>query len=136
MNDHAFHHVLARFPWRRRRPRSRTGHPPLAYCNRDGKTVWGGLDDLAQFEDPGPALAYAVLHGNGSGQALLASLVRHHASGVQWPKRIPRATERGLPVLRELVSKAGFDPSTKIGQHTIGSLLEATYALGVACEAS
>ncbi len=96
--------------------------------------MWGAFEDLATFDDPGPALAYAVIHGDGTAQSLVASVVRHHSSGVEYPTRPASAITRGLPVLHELLTRAGLDPDKRVGPHTVRSLLEATYALGIACE--
>ncbi len=96
--------------------------------------LWGAFEDIASFDDPGPALAYAVLNGDGAAQQLLASVVRHHSSGIEFPTRVPKIIARGLPVLHQLIEKSGLDADTKVGKHSVKSLLEATYALGVACE--
>ncbi|MCB9749982.1 MAG: hypothetical protein H6713_08265 [Myxococcales bacterium] len=131
--DHPLHPVLGRFPWRRRKPRAGRGRArALEYVNRGGRVVYSSIKELVDFEDPGPALAFAVLHGDINGQTIVAELVEHHAAGVgvELPDAQSERTRAGLRVLKQLMMKAGLDPKTSIGGQPLEELLAVTWALG------
>jgi hypothetical protein len=135
LTDHKLQRILTRFPWRRRKPRgSRRGKRPIGLTTREGQQLWADAHDLAAFEDPGPALVCAAMHGDHTGHELLRSLVRHHAQarGIVLSVLIPAATTQGLEILGDLIETAGLDPDEPIGPHPIGDLLTATWAIAAA----
>jgi hypothetical protein len=135
LTDHKLQRILTRFPWRRRKPRGgRRGQRPIGLTTREGQQLWASTRDLAAFEDPGPALVCAAMHGDQTGHELLRSLVVHHAQakGIVLPADIPDVTTRGLEILGELIESAGLDPAEPIGPHPLGDLLTATWAIAVA----
>jgi hypothetical protein len=138
LTDHKLQRILTRFPWRRRKPRGAArGKRPIGLTTREGQQLWADSQDLAAFEDPGPALVCAAMHGDQTGHDLLRSLVQHHAQamGIILPVNIPAVTTRGLEILGDLIESAGLDPAEPIGPHPIGDLLIATWAIAAATEA-
>jgi hypothetical protein len=135
LTDHKLQRILTRFPWRRRKPRGgRRGRAPIGLTTREGQQLWADANDLAVFEDPGPALVCAAMHGDQTGHELLRSLVQHHAQakGIVLPVKIPAVTTQGLEILGDLIETAGLDPAEPIGPHPIGDLLTATWAIAAA----
>lgn len=135
LTDHKLQRILTRFPWRRRKPRgARRGKRPVGLTTQEGQQLWADAHDLAAFEDPGPALVCAAMHGDQTGHELLRFLVRHHAraKGIALPADIPGATTRGLEILGDLIATAGLDPAEPIGPHPLGDLLTATWAIAAA----
>lgn len=137
LTDHRLQRILTRFPWRRRKPRaSRAGTAPISMTNAQGQKLWADPGDLATFEDPGPALVCVAMQSDAIGQALVRTLVRHHAKsqGIELPTAMPEATTKGLEVLGTLIDTAGLDPEEQVGSHPIGELLEVTWAIAAATE--
>ncbi len=135
VTDYKLHRVLARFPWRRRKPRSaQKGQPPIGLMFREGQKLWADPRDLAEFEDPGPALVCVAMHADASAHVLLRALVEHHAErrGIDLPAEVPGITTAGLGVLASLIADAGLDPDYALGQHALGDLLTATWAIAAA----
>lgn len=134
VTDYKLHRVLARFPWRRRKPRSSKGHPPIGVMFREGQKLWADPGELAAFEDPGPALVCVAMHADSTGHSLLRSLVEHHAEqqGMPLPDKVPEITRAGLSVLEGLIADAGLDPEHSVGAHPLGELLTATWAIAAA----
>ena len=135
VTDYKLHRVLARFPWRRRKPRSaQKGRPPIGLMFREGQKLWADPRDLAQFEDPGPALVCVAMHADSTAHELLRALVEHHAEqrGIDLPREVPGITTAGLVVLASLIEDAGLDPDHTLGQHALGDLLTATWAIAAA----
>lgn len=127
--------ILARFPWRRRKPRVGVlGVPPIALRTREGDQLWADPSELAEFSDPGPALLCVALHGDATSRALVRSLVEHHAraKGVDLPGAIPDATKAGVGVIDSLIAQAGLDPSSEVGAHALVELVTATWAIAAA----
>ena len=127
--------VLARFPWRRRKPRNGTlGVPPVALRTREGDQLWADPVELAAFADPGPALLCIALNGDATSRALVRSLVEHHARarGVDLPALVPASTRAGVTVIDALISESGLDPAAEIGPHPLRELVTATWALAAA----
>ncbi|MCH9679865.1 MAG: hypothetical protein K0V04_00400 [Deltaproteobacteria bacterium] len=138
VTDYKLHRVLARFPWRRRKPRSgQQGHPPIGLMFREGQKLWADPRDLAKFGDPGPALVCVAMHSDTTGQTLLRSLVEHHAEqqGIDLPPDVPDITKTGLTVLEGLIEDAGLDPEHTVGPHALGDLITATWAIAAAARA-
>jgi len=135
VTDYKLHRVLARFPWRRRKPRSSNkSRPAIGLTFREGQKLWADPRDLARFEDPGPALVCVAMHADTTGQTLLLSLVEHHAEqqGTELPEEVPEITRAGLTLLEGLIEDAGLDPEHTVGTHAIGELLTATWAIAAA----
>ncbi len=135
VTDHKLRRVLARFPWRRRKPRSGPqGHPPIGVVLREGQKLWADPTALAKFEDPGPALVLTAMRADASGHTLLRSLIEHHAErkGIELPSEVPDITTTGLSVLESLIEEAGLDPEHSVGPHPLGELLLATWAIAAA----
>ena len=135
VTDYKLHRVLARFPWRRRKPRaSNKSHPPIGLTFREGQKLWADPTDLASFEDPGPALVCVAMHSDTTGQSLLRSLVEHHAelAGTDLPGEVPGITKAGLSLIEGLIQDAGLDPEHAVGAHSISDLLIATWAIAAA----
>lgn len=135
ITDYKLHRVLARFPWRRRKPRSgQKGRPPIGLVFREGQKLWADPRALARFEDPGPALVCVAIHADATGHSLLRALIEHHAEqkGVDLPPEVPAITTAGLGVLESLIKDAGLDPEHTVGSHPLGDLLLATWALAAA----
>ncbi|MCA9704390.1 MAG: hypothetical protein KDK70_00915 [Myxococcales bacterium] len=135
VTDYKLHRVLARFPWRRRKPRSSAkGRPPIGVVFREGQTLWADPRALAQFEDPGPALVCAAMHADATGHSLLRALIEHHAEqkGVDLPPHVPAITTAGVGVLESLIEDAGLDPEHTVGPHALRDLLLATWAIAAA----
>lgn len=134
VTDYKLHRVLARFPWRRRKPRGNKGHAPIGVMFREGQKLWADPADLASFEDPGPALVCVAMHSDSTGLTLLRSLVEHHAeeSGHDLPPEVPAITRAGLEIIEGLLADAGLDPEHTVGPHPIGELLAATWAIAAA----
>jgi hypothetical protein len=132
LSDHKVQRVLKRFPWRRRKSRAITGH--IAVTTQDGRQLWADADELAQFEDPGPALLCAAMQATPDSQDLVLRLVEHHASqrGIDLPQACPAVTTAGLRVLDALLQDAGLDPSETLGVHPIGDLIAVTWAIAAA----
>ncbi len=131
--DHSLHSILGRFPWRRRKPRAARGRArPLKYVTRGGRVVYGDTASLVDFEDPGPALAYAILNGDAVGQTIIAELVERYAPevGVDLPGAQSERTRAGMLVLKQLIFKAGLDPKLTVGEQPLEELLAVTWALG------
>jgi hypothetical protein len=138
VTDYKLHRVLARFPWRRRRPRSgRKGAPPIGVVFREGQQLWADPHALASFEDPGPALVCVAMHADSTGQTLVRALIEHHAKlrGVELPEKVPEITTAGLGVLDSLIKDSGLDPEHAVGPHPLGELLLATWAIAAAANA-
>ncbi|MCA9653501.1 MAG: hypothetical protein H6712_29040 [Myxococcales bacterium] len=137
VTDYKLHRVLARFPWRRRKPRSSKGHAPIGVMFREGQKLWADPADLAAFEDPGPALVCVAMHSDATGLSLLRSLVEHHAeeSGQDLPGQVPEITRAGLTIIEGLLADAGLDPEHTVGPHPIGELLAASWAIAAASPA-
>ncbi len=132
VSDHKLHRVLARFPWRRRKPRSRQkGRPPVGVISREGQQLWADPRDLARFDDPGPALVCVAMHADHTGHNLLRSLVHHHAEaqGIDLPGAVPEITTAGLQILEGLIEASGLDPEQAVGAHALGELIRATWAI-------
>jgi hypothetical protein len=137
LTDYNLQKILTRFPWRRRKPRgSRGGLAPIAMTTKEGQRLWADPEELAAFEDPGPALVCVALHGDPVGHALVHCLVLHHAEqrGVSMPDDVPEVTTVGLEILGDLIEAAGLDPDEPLGPHPIGELLTATWAIAAATE--
>jgi len=135
VTDYKLHRVLARFPWRRRKPRSGPkGQAPIGIVFREGQKMWADPRALAQFEDPGPALVLAAMRADATGHSLLRTLIEHHAEqrGVPLPDQVPELTTAGLSVLESLIEEAGLDPEHTVGPHALGELLLATWAIAAA----
>lgn len=135
VTDYKLHRVLARFPWRRRKPRSaQKGRPPIGLMFREGQKLWADPRDLAEFEDPGPALVCVAMHADATAHELLRALVEHHAGqrGIDLPAEVPGITTAGLAVLASLIEAAGLDPEHALGPHALGDLLTATWAIAAA----
>lgn len=135
VTDYKLHRVLARFPWRRRKPRaSQKGRPPIGLTFREGQKLWADPRDLAEFEDPGPALVCVAMHADATGHELLRELVEHHAEqrGIDLPSEVPDITTAGLAVLTSLIEAAGLDPEHALGPYALGDLLAATWAIAAA----
>lgn len=135
IDEHKLQRVLERFPWRRRKPRiGALGIPPIALRTRDGEQVWADPQELAAFADPGPALLCIALHGDSTGRALVRSLVEHHARarGIELPPVVPEVTRAGVVLLDDLIDQSGLDRAAAVGQHPIGELVTATWALAAA----
>jgi len=135
VTDHKLRRVLARFPWRRRKPRSGpSGHAPIGVVLREGQKVWAEPKALAQFEDPGPALVLTAMRADATGHTLLRSLIEHHAErkGIELPTEVPEITTAGLELLESLIEEAGLDPEHSVGAHPLGELLLATWAIAAA----
>lgn len=127
--------VLARFPWRRRKPRSGAqGVPPISLRTRDGEQLWADPRELAEFSDPGPALLCIALHGDSTGRALVRGLVDHHARarGIALPDAVPEVTRAGVTLLDDLLGQSGLDPTAAIGPHGLRELVTATWAIAAA----
>jgi hypothetical protein len=127
--------VLARFPWRRRKPRTGAlGVPPVALRTREGDQLWADPVELAEFADPGPALLCIALSGDATSRALVRSLVEHHARtrGVDLPNLVPASTRAGVGVIDSLIEEAGLDPTAEIGAHPLRELVTATWAIAAA----
>jgi hypothetical protein len=96
--------------------------------------VWSERDALLTFEDPGPALAYAVLRGDELGQSMIAALVERHAVevGIELPEASAQSerTRVGIRVLKQLMLRSGLDPKSTIGEQTLDELVAVTWALG------
>lgn len=138
VTDYKLHRVLARFPWRRRKPRSgQKGRPPIGLMFREGQKLWADPGDLATFEDPGPALVCVAMHADATAHDLLRALVQHHAAerGIELPTDVPDITTAGLQVLESLIEDAGLDPEHALGPHALGDLLTATWAIAAAQQA-
>lgn len=134
LTDYKLHRVLARFPWRRRRPRSGKGAAPIGVVFREGQRLWADPQALASYEDPGPALVCAAMHADATGQSLLRAVIEHHAEqrGIELPSEVPEITTAGLGVLESLIEEAGLDPEHAMGPHALGDLLLATWAIAAA----
>ncbi|MCX4243849.1 hypothetical protein [Paraliomyxa miuraensis] len=139
VNDYKLHRVLARFPWRRRKPRSgQKGRPPIGLMFREGQKLWADPGDLARFEDPGPALVCVAMHADETAHDLLRALVEHHAEqqGIDLPLDVPDITTTGLQLLAGLIEDAGLDPEHALGPHALGDLITATWAIAAAQQAA
>lgn len=134
VTDYKLHRVLARFPWRRRKPRAGKNQAPIGITFREGQRLWANPKDLAAFEDPGPALVCVAMHADPVGHALLRSLVEHHAGeqGVDLPPGVPEITTAGLSLLEALIADSGLDPDHTVGAHPLGELITATWAIAAA----
>lgn len=135
LTDYKLQRILRRFPWRRRKPRASRGKTtPVAVTTREGQRLWADANDLATFEDPGPALVCVAMHGDQTGHQLVRSLLEHHAHerGIDLPAGATETTTKGLEILGELIRNAGLDPEEPLGPHPIGELLEATWAIAAA----
>lgn len=134
VTDHQLQRVLTRFPWRRRKPRVHGGRAPIGYCTGEGLQLWADPKDLAEFDDPGPALVCVALHSDELAHALVRSLVAHHAGarGVQMPGGGVEVTRAGLELLDDLIEAAGLDPAASVGPHPIRDVLAATWAVAAA----
>lgn len=127
--------VLARFPWRRRKPRAGAlGVPPVGLRTREGDQLWADPVELAEFADPGPALLCIALNGDATSRALVRSLVEHHARvrGVDLPAAVPGSTKAGVTVIDALIEESGLDPAAEIGPHPLRELVTATWAIAAA----
>ncbi len=136
VTDHKLQRVLTRFPWRRRKPRGHGGHVPVGYRTREGQQLWADPIELAEFDDPGPALVCVALHSDELGHHLVRKLVAHHAGerGVPMPGDGPDVTRAGLDLLDDLIEAAGLDPAASVGAHPIREVLAATWAVAAAVE--
>ncbi len=134
VSDHKLHKVLARFPWRRRKPRGSGNAAPIAMTTREGRRLWANPADLAAFDDPGPALVCVAIREDQIGHSLVRGLVQHHAAqrGVELPASGPDLTMEGLQILTGLIEDAGLDPAEPLGPHPLGDLLHATWAIAAA----
>lgn len=134
VTDHKLQRVLTRFPWRRRKPRPQGGRAPIGYRTKEGQQMWADPKDLAEFDDPGPALVCVALHSGTLGHQLVRSLVRHHADtrGLDLPGDGPDTTRAGLELLEDLIETAGLDPDASVGAHPISEVLAATWAVAAA----
>ncbi|MEM6289959.1 MAG: hypothetical protein AAGA54_01800 [Myxococcota bacterium] len=132
--DHKLHKVLARFPWRRRKPRGSGGVAPIAMVTKEGRRLWANAEELAAFDDPGPALVCVAIREDTVAHALVRGLVRHHAEarGVQLPPPGPDLTVEGVALLGGLLEDAGLDPEEPLGAHPLGDLVQATWAIAAA----
>ncbi len=132
--DHKLQKVLARFPWRRRKPRGTGGDAPIAMMAKDGRRVWAKPEDLACFEDPGPALVCVAIREDTVAHALVRGLVQHHARerGLNLPASGPNLTAQGVTLLGGLLEDAGLDPAEPLGPHPLGDLVQATWAIAAA----
>lgn len=135
LTDHKMQRVLTRFPWRRRKPRGKSGGP-IAVTMRDGQRLWADAGELAKFDDPGPALVCVAMRSDPIGHTLVRDLVFHHAQaqGIELPPGVPAVTTSGLEVLDKLIASAGLDPDEEVGSHRLGELLTATWAIAAATE--
>jgi len=133
-SDHKLQKVLARFPWRRRKPRGSGGLAPIAMMGKDGRRMWANTQDLAAFDDPGPALVCVAIREDTVAHALVRGLVEHHArqKGLELPASGPRLTEQGVELLGGLLEDAGLDPAEPLGPHPLGDLVQATWAIAAA----
>lgn len=132
LTDHKLQRILTRFPWRRRKPRTaRRGAPAIGLTTREGQRLWADPSELAQFEDPGPALVCVAMHADEQGHALVRQLIEHHAQvrGIALPSDGPEMTRAGVELLESLFRDAGLDPDEPLGPHPIGELLTATWAI-------
>jgi hypothetical protein len=133
-SDHKLQKVLARFPWRRRKPRAGSGLAPIAMVGKDGQRLWAKPEDLAAFDDPGPALVCVAIREDTVAHALVRGLVQHHAQqkGLDLPESGPKLTEEGVVLLGGLLEDAGLDPAEPLGPHPLGDLVQATWAIAAA----
>ncbi len=133
-SDHKLQKVLARFPWRRRKPRAGGGLAPIAMVGKDGQRLWAKPEDLAAFDDPGPALVCVAIREDTVAHALVRGLVQHHAQqkGLDLPESGPKLTEEGVVLLGGLLEDAGLDPAEPLGPHPLGDLVQATWAIAAA----
>lgn len=129
--------VLARFPWRRRKPRGSGGLAPIDMVGKDGRRLWANPAELAAFEDPGPALVCIAIREDTIAHAIVRGLVMHHARerGVELPESGPKLTEKGVTLLGGLLEDAGLDPAEPLGPHPLGDLVQATWAIAAATTA-
>jgi hypothetical protein len=133
-SDHKLQKVLSRFPWRRRKPRGSGGLAPIAIEGKDGRRMWANAEELAAFDDPGPALVCVAIREDTVAHALVRGIVRHHAEqrGIQLPDAGPSLTEQGVTLLGGLIEDAGLDPAEPLGPHPLGDLVQATWAIAAA----
>ncbi len=126
--------VLARFPWRRRKPRGSGGLAPIDMVGKDGRRMWANPAELAEFDDPGPALVYVAIREDTVAHAIVRNLVQHHARarGLELHASGPRLTEQGVGLLAGLLVDAGLDPAEPLGPHPLGDLVRATWAIAAA----
>ncbi len=132
LTEHKLQRILTRFPWRRRRPRTARGSAPaIGLTTREGQRLWADPSELAQFEDPGPALVCVAMHADEQGHDLVRRLVEHHARarGIALPSNGPKMTRAGVELLELLMRDAGLDPQEAVGPHPLGELLTATWAI-------
>lgn len=134
LTDYKLQRILTRFPWRRRKPRGQSGSSPIGLTTREGQQLWADPEELARFDDPGPALVCVAMHGDATGQLLIVRLVAHQAEsrGTPLPSEGPEMTRAGLEILESLIEDSGLDPDEALGPHTIGELLRATWAVAAA----
>lgn len=132
--EHKLHKVLARFPWRRRKPRGSGAAAPIAMTAKDGRRLWAKPGDLASFEDPGPALVCVAIREDTIAHPLVRDLVQHHARarGLDLPASGPKLTAEGVTLLGGLLEDAGLDPAEPLGPHPLGDLVHATWAIAAA----
>lgn len=135
IDENKLQRVLARFPWRRRKPRvGALGVPPIALRTREGDQLWADPLELAEFADPGPALLCVALNGDPTGRALVRSLLEHHARlrGVEMPVEVPDSTRTGVGLIDDLIGQTGLDPTVEVGAHGLRELVTATWAIAAA----
>lgn len=132
--DHKLHKVLARFPWRRRKPRGSAGLAPIAILTKEGRRLWANPNDLAEFDDPGPALVCVAIREDPTSHVLVRGLVEHHAAaaGVALPDSGPELTSEGIAIIHGLWETAGLNPKEPVGPHPLGELVDATWAIAAA----
>lgn len=96
--------------------------------------MWANTQDLAAFDDPGPALVCVAIREDTVAHALVRGLVEHHArqKGLELPASGPRLTEQGVELLGGLLEDAGLDPAEPLGPHPLGDLVQATWAIAAA----
>ena len=107
---------------------------PISMTGKDGRRLWANTDELAAFEDPGPALVCVAIREDTVAHALVRGVVQHHARerGVELPESGPRLTEEGVTLLGGLLEDAGLDPDEPLGPHPLGELVQATWAIAAA----
>ncbi len=99
--------------------------------------MWANPDELAAFEDPGPALVCVAIREDTIAHAIVRGLVLHHAreQGLELPESGPKLTEKGVTLLGGLLQDAGLDPAEPLGPHPLGDLVQATWAIAAATTA-
>ena len=101
---------------------------------KNGQRLWAKPEELASFDDPGPALVCVAIREDTVAHALVRGVVQHHArqKGLQLPESGPKLTVEGVALLGGLLEDAGLDPAEPLGPHPLGELVQATWAIAAA----